>query len=199
MFPIFFLIELLYRFYRGYQGNVPNCPDFWGFLSLSRLSVRSEWRVCQPLKGGGVKDFLLNSLQDISRVFLKDFFCLPPQAILKPSGGELGCAPNLAFLWIGLGRRCAALLNWLFQKQKYFDEKPLRTPLFFLFMEGGRPPHRPPSFYGQSCQYNYFSLWILPLGISPWPKDCQFWTGQNCHSKTIKFVKISTQKYFTFE
>ena len=110
----------------------PPPSNFFSFQDISRISwTQFILPPDQPLKGGGVKDFLLNSLQDISRVFLKDFFCLPPQAILKPSGGELGCAPNLAFLWIGLGRRCAstpALLNWLFQKQKYFDEKPLRTP-----------------------------------------------------------------------
>ena len=183
------LLEAGQRILKSISRPPPPQVIFFSFQDISRISwTQFILPPDQPLKGGGVKDFLLNSLQDISRVFLKDFFCLPPQAILKPSGGELGCAPNLAFLWIGLGRRCAstpALLNWLFQKQKYFDEKPLRTPLFFLFMEGGRPPHRPPSFYGQSCQYNYFSLWILPLGISPWPKDCQFWKGQNCHTKTI--------------
>ena len=137
-------------------------------------------------QGGRGQRFLVKFITGHFKSFFKRFFLPPPSSHIETQWWRawMWTKPSIFVNWPWTAlSKCP--LRWLFQKQKYFDEKPLRTPLFFLFMEGGRPPHRPPSFYGQSCQYNYFSLWILPLGISPWPKDCQFWKGQNCHTKTI--------------
>ena len=138
------LLEAGQRILKSISRPPPPQVIFFSFQDISRISwTQFILPPDQPLKGGGVKDFLLNSLQDISRVFLKDFFCLPPQAILKPSGGELGCEPNLAFLWIGLGRRWASAPCAGYFKNKNTLMKSLWGHHNFSYSwKGGQtPPH----------------------------------------------------------
>ena len=142
------LLEAGQRILKSISRPPPPQVIFFSFQDISRISwTQFILPPDQPLKGGGVKDFLLNSLQDISRVFLKDFFCLPPQAILKPSGGELGCAPNLAFLWIGLGRRCASApcaAKLVISKTKILWWKAFENTFIFLIHGRGQTPPSPP-------------------------------------------------------
>ena len=130
------------------EKSISRPPPSSNFFFVSGHSMNflntiyfTPWPTTQ---GGRGQRFLFKFITGHSRVFLKIFFCLPPpQAILKPIGGELGCEPNLAFLWIGLGRRWASAPCAGYFKNKNTLMKSLWGHHNFSYSwKGGQtPPH----------------------------------------------------------